>query len=400
MWDFLERILASVNLEEAIAEAPEEPSGTGEAKTVRIRIPPEIYFTEMALYTARNIIAKAVSSCEFRVFRNNKEDRTAIEYFLLNEAPNRNQNATEFWCDVVNKVLGKDNSALVIEANSMLFVADSYITEHGRPIMGNIYSGVVLKAGNEVLQLNRKYRAEDCMLFKLDNENYSRIINGLMSRYSDLISTAVTAFKTDGGSKFKIHIDAEKQGDEKFIEEFEDKISGQLQDFIEPGTAVFVEFEGYDLTETSKASVSSVSAKNILDIKESMFNAVADSLLLPRALMNGNINNVDDVVKEALTFAIDPFAKMIRRTLNKYSGYEEYKAGNRYDVYTGAIKHHDILDSADNLDKLIASGTTNQDENRELVGLPALNTESSRTYLMTKNYGKIDNVLREGEENA
>lgn len=401
MFDFLEKMLnyqAADEIKSSIQEDAEVSKGSEGADTVRIRIPPDIYFTEMALYNAKNLIAKAISSCEFRVYKNNQIDKTCLEYFTLNESPNRNQNASEFWSDVIHKVLGDNNSALVVQLNDMLFCAETYAVDRGFPVAGNIYSGVSLESCGSRLQLNRKFRYDECMLFKFDNEDYNAITTGLMGRYSELMATAISAFKNDGSGKYKLHVDAEKQGDEDFISEFEEKIAGQLADFLEPGAAVFVEFEGYNLTETTKTATSSVSAKNILEIKENMFNSVADSLNIPRSLMNGTINNIDDVVTELMTFAIDPFAKMISRTLNKYSGYEEYAKGNRFEVYTGAVKHHDILDAAVNLDKLYASGVTNQDENRNLVGLPERNTPESKSYVLTKNYGKLETLMNEGGE--
>ena len=61
-------------------------------------------------------------------------------------------------------------------------------------------------------------------------------------------------------------------------------------------------------------------------------------------------------------------------------------------VWLARFKHVDVVDSANNLDKLRSNGWT-FDEIREMVGYPALNTEFSQARALTKNYttGEEDN---------
>jgi phage portal protein BeeE len=49
----------------------------------------------MAFWSAVNIVANAVSKCEFKTFLNGKEDK-GKEYYLWNIEPNKNQNSSDF----------------------------------------------------------------------------------------------------------------------------------------------------------------------------------------------------------------------------------------------------------------------------------------------------------------
>ena len=56
--DFLARFIKKVKI--------------GTTESVVIEIPEELYYKEMAIYTARSYIANAISMCEMRVFENEK----------------------------------------------------------------------------------------------------------------------------------------------------------------------------------------------------------------------------------------------------------------------------------------------------------------------------------------
>lgn len=380
-------------LENWISKQKTEPASQGVDTVVTIDIPPDLYYQAMAVYTAKSLLANAIGRCEFQTYIDHKIEETE-DYYVLNVSPNVNQTATEFWHDVIDKMLGPKNAALVVEANGRLYCADSWNVAYDRPIAGNIYDGVTVGT----FTFNRKFRAEEVYLFRMDNENFNQILTGMNRRYGELIATAVTAFKTDGAQKFKIHIDATKENSDEFNEDFTKKIAEQLKEFLKPGSAVYPEFDGYDLQSLSSSTPSSVSAKNILEIKNDMFNTVADALKIPRALMNGTINNVKDISSEFLTYAVDPVAQIIEEGLNKRAGIREWMYGNRYKANTGKITHRDILEIGQQVNQLIASSTMNVDEVRHEIGMEPLNTPWSKIYFMSLNNTPTENMVKPVEE--
>ena len=54
----------------------------------------DIYIREMAFWSAVNLVANAVSKCEFKTFMNGKKPKARI--YLWNIETNKNQNSSAF----------------------------------------------------------------------------------------------------------------------------------------------------------------------------------------------------------------------------------------------------------------------------------------------------------------
>ena len=80
-----------------------------------------------ALITTIDMIASLVAKCEFKTYRNGKEFK-GYEWYSLNVKPNKNQNSTEFWQELISKLLFY-REALVINVNNQLIIADDFQKE-------------------------------------------------------------------------------------------------------------------------------------------------------------------------------------------------------------------------------------------------------------------------------
>ena len=352
----------------------------------------EIYFKELALYTAISYIANAISKCEIKTYVNGKEVKEK-EYFTLNYSPNINENSSQFWYKVIHKMFYSDKGeALVIENGGRLYCADSYSTDE-YPMLGNRYSNITIGT----LSMYRSYSANEVYLFKLENVKIKNLIDGLHQNYAELLSYAIKNYKKSNTTKYKLKLEGIEAGDEEFTKVFEEVIQDQLKTFIESGSGVYPEYEGYNLEDISpKSNVKDSS--DIINIKKDIFETVAQAIKIPQSLMLGNITNMKEVMNSFITNAIDPYAKMLERELSRKQGYERWKRGNYARFDTSKINHIDILEVSEKLDKLISSGTTCIDESRALIDMEPLNTEFSKTHFITKNYDTIENRLKGGED--
>ena len=354
--------------------------------TVTINIPPSLYYKELALYTASSLIENAISKCEFETYENGisvkKED-----YYLLNVAPNKNENSSLFWHKVVRRMIRNPKGALVVEIRGKLHCAVDFSIKEERPILGNLYDGVVLEGG---LQLNKIFRADEVFLFKMEDQNVKVLIDGIYEEYSSLLQTAARAFKDSNGRKFKFKVTGSKQGDEEFNTEFKEVIAKEIKAYMESDYATYVEYEGETLEEQKEKQ--RTSSDEVIKIRKDMFEMVGQALKIPQSLMTGNVTSVKDVMDVFLTLTVDPWADAITEVLNKRATVWEFMKGNYYKANTGKIKHRDIFDLAPNIEKLIGSSFLNPDETREELDRPALDTEWSKTYYMTKNIAKTEDV--------
>lgn len=363
--------------------------------TVVIDIPSSLYYKELALYTASSLIENAIGKCEFKTYENGKPVKKE-DYYLLNIAPNLNENASLFWHKVVRRMIRNPKGALVVEIRKKLHCATDFSVKEERPILGNLYDGVVLEGG---LQLSKIFRAEEVYLFRMEDQNVKVLIDGMYEEYGSLLQTAARTFKDTNGRKFKFKVSGVKQGDEEFNREFKEIIAKEIKAYMESEYATYVEYEGEELEEQTEKQ--RVNADDVVKIRKDMFEMVGQALKIPQALMTGNVTSVKDVADVFLTFSVDPIADAISEVLNKRATVKEFMSGNFYKADTGNIKHRDIFDLAPNIEKLIGSSALNIDELREEIDREQLNTEWSKMFFMTKNNAKTEDVvngLTEGGE--
>ncbi|MBC5625001.1 phage portal protein [Clostridium sp. NSJ-49] len=354
----------------------------------------QIYFKELALYTAISYIANAISKCEIKTFVKGKEVKEE-EYFVLNYSANLNENSSLFWHKVIEKIFysSKGEALVIVGRDKKLYCADDYTVDE-LPMLGNRYRNIRIGT----LSLDRSYRIDEVFLFRLENMQVKKIIDGLHENYSEFLTCAIKNYKKSNSNKYKLNLDEVEAGDEKFNKIFETIIKEQLKSFIESEFSIYPEYSGQKLEDITPKN-SSKDASDILSIKKDIFETTAQAIKIPQSLMLGNITNMKEVMNTFITNVIDPYAKMIERELTRKEGYQSWKEGNYAKVDTSKINHIDILEVAEKLDKLISSGTTCIDETRALIDMEALNTDFSKTHFITKNYDTIENRLKGGEKN-
>ena len=72
--------------------------------TIIIDIPAELYYKDLAVYTATSLISNAISRSEVKTYENFKPVKKD-DYYLLNVSPNRNETSSLFWHRVINKMI-------------------------------------------------------------------------------------------------------------------------------------------------------------------------------------------------------------------------------------------------------------------------------------------------------
>lgn len=364
-----------------------------DASSVVIDIPAELYYKELAIYTASSLISNAISRSEIRTFERGIPVKKR-DYYLLNVSPNMNETSSVFWHKVINRVI-RNGEALVVEAGGSLYCADSYTRALERPILGDIYESVAV--GN--FTFNKKFDQSDSYLFRLDNINVRTLIDGMYAEYGKILSSAAKALKQSNGQKYKLHIDGVKAGDTEFNDEFNNFITKQLKTYMESDNAVYPEFDGYKLeADPTYGNGKSGSASDFVALKKELFSSVAGAFHIPESMMTGNITNMADIIGSFLTFGADPYADMITEALNKEAGVDNFLAGNYYQVDTSRIMHRDAFDVAADVSNLISSGVKCIDEVREMLGDAPLNTDWSKKHFITKNFEEIERFLTSTEK--
>ena len=347
----------------------------------------QLYIKELALYTAVGLLADLLATCEFQVFRDGRPVKDGT-WYRLNVSPNVNQSAAEFKAQWVTR-LYYDGHALVIPVSGQLFVADSFqIQEY--PLLGNQFVGI--SVGN--LQLHKTFYAGDAYYLAQGDRSVKRLVDGVFAGYGELLAAAADASKRAGGEKYVFEIGRRASGTKEEQDAYMAQIQKNLQSFVKSVSSAYPITQDQKLTRLTNSSSGSYTG-DVVSLRKDVYSIVASALHLPESLLSGNMTNVDQIVNQALTFAIDPLASRIGNELTRktYTEAQATTGGCWIAVNTSNIGHVDPVTMADKLDKLIASGISCIDETRRRCGLPELNTPWSQRHYITKNYDSVENTL-------
>lgn len=342
-----------------------------------------IFYKELAIRSCTSIIANALVMSEFKTFEKGEETRKDTHYFL-NVQPNKNQNAAEFWNEVVTKMI-YDNECLVVNIDDEFFVADDFTpTEY--VYYKNTYKNVVVKG----LPIKRTFDEEDVFYFKLNDKNIKKMIDGLFNDYSTLLTAAIKSYKKANGFKGILKIDSMMPQDDESKAALEDLISNQFKKYIENDNALLPLSDGMQLIESDKSKGTAKDTRDIKKIIDDILEFVCMATKVPIGLVKGDVAGVSEMTDNFLMLCINPFAKILQTEINrKLYSKKQYLQRTYLKIDTQKIRLVDLGKLATAADLLFRIGVHNRDDNRELVGKERLNTKDSMMYYVTKNYESV-----------
>ena len=342
----------------------------------------EAYIREMAFWSCVNTVANAVSKCEFKTYAKNREVK-GDEYYLWNYEPNQNQSSTMFLHKLIAQ-LYKNNEALVIELNGKLLVADSFgHTEYA--LYPDTFDNVVVGT----YSFNAKFSMNDVLYFKLNECNMKSVANGLYNAYNEMIQYAMAAYKKSRGSKGILDVDAKAQGADNFEDSFKKLMNEHFKTFFSNDSAVLPLFEGYKYTEIGTGSQSE-NTRDIRSMIDDVLDMTARSFGIPPALLNGKVEGTKEAVDHLLTFCVDPLCDMLQEEINRKRYGDKVLGGDYLKIDTTCIKHIDLFDSSEAIDKLIGSAAFCINDIRIKCGETIIDEPWAWQHFITKNYTEVD----------
>lgn len=352
-----------------------------------IKITEPTYIKNLAVYTAVSIIANALSQCEIVVYENGEKVENE-NWYDLNVKPNVNENASGFWHKVVERMLTAPEGmgALVFVSGGSLYVADSYAIQEKRPfkMAGNLYNAVTV----DDFQLQKTFTARDTILFKLNDSGIQEVVNAAYNELSAAVSASINSYAGDHMQRWKFKVSSMEAGSKEFKEKWESSIKKKIVEYVKGDTNVYVEYDGRTLDPVDAGSSKKTPADDPVKFIEEIYDFTFKAFHIPSGLLSttGN-NNIGDLMTLFLTFAVDPIADMIGKTLTgAYYDANGYAKGNYFRVDTSKIKHVDIFAIASDADKLISSGFATINEARKAAGLDPGAEKWLDEHILTKNY--------------
>lgn len=364
----------------------EKKMEVAEISPVTQKLLDQIAIKELALHIGISYIANTLSKCEFKVYENGEETNNLL-YYRLNVAPNPNENSSQFINKFIENYYYKGHS-LLVHNGDFLYCADEFDIDDSNPLKENTFYNVTFNCH----QMKKKHKASDVFYIKLDNQSVRGLIDSLYMQYSEVIATALANYKRTNGAKYKLVLEQYRAGDPVFEELYKKSLQNQLKSFINNDNTVFPQFKGMDLQEFSSKTPQSTA--DIISMRKETFEVVAQALKIPLSMMNGNITNMNEIVKVYLSICIDPLADMISEELTrKYYTFDEWKKGCYIKVDTSCVNHVDMLEVANEVYNLVGAGF-NLDEIRKRLDIATLGTEFSQKHFLSKNFVPAEDVLQ------
>ncbi len=352
-----------------------------------------IYMKKLAIHTCVSFIARTISQSEFQVRDKGAHKKDEL-YYRLNVRPNKNQTASTFWEDIINKLI-HDNEALIIKTDDDdLLVADTF-THNEYAVFEDTFTDVTVKE----YTFKRVFKQSEVLHLKYRNERLAPLIDGLYADYGDLFGRILNSQKRKNQIRSTVKVDALTAKSEKEMGKLQGFINKMYKAIGEREVAIIPEQPGFDYKEHFSGSGNGIqSVEELNKVTGGFFDQVALALNIPLALIKGEMADVEKVTKNYMLYTINPLLKKIKDEINsKFFSKEEYLTNSK--IMIKAISYQSIFDLATAVDKLRASGLMNGHEIRDELGLERADDPLLDKYFITKNYQETSEALGGGENN-
>ncbi|PEO87323.1 phage portal protein [Bacillus wiedmannii] len=358
----------------------------------------DYFYKKLAVESCIDLIANALTRCEFQTFEKGKEKRGGNHY-LLNVQPNQNQNASEFMHSLVNHLI-MENECVVIMQNEQLYIADSFnVTKFA--LKENIYNDITI----EDFTFKKTFNASEVFHFKLNDRNIMQIIDGMYSSFGKLLASSIDYYKRKNNKRLLIKGDFLRAQDPETQAAIDEMFEGQLKNWFNADKAgsAFQLQDGYvieDMSDSKNGVSNNSTSRDVSDLINDIFNYVAIAFHVPIGILKGDVADIEKQMDSFLAFCINPIAELIQDEFNrKMYTKKEYIERTYLKIDTTKIKVVDITKLATALDKLFAIGGLSINDILIILGREPIEEEWANKRFVTKNYQETDS-LEGGEKNG
>lgn len=348
---------------------------------------------DLAFNCCVNLIARAIANCEFKTFERGQPTKKDY-YYLLNVEPNVNENSTAFWQKAIYKLYTQNEVLMVpiIKSGKLnLVIADSWTKPEYIPTQENVYRQI--QVGQQ--SYTRDMREHEILHLMLNSTNAKAVVDALYESYKKLVQASLKSNVWGNGQHMKVHVSQAANGRDDFEQKFAEMLEKNYKPFLETGTGILPEFDGYDF-QLMNNGASGKDTRDIRALFDDVFAFTARGLGIPPVLVQGDVAGINDIINHWLTTCIDPLAAQITEECNrKLVPRESWMSGDRIYVDTSTIQHFDMFANAANIEKIVESAAYSINELREATGGAALPDDWANIHWMTKNIATVETVARD-----
>ena len=353
----------------------------------------ELVYKRLALEITIDLIANSFARADWKTFDKGEQVEKQL-FYKLNVAPNEHQTSTEFFKQVVRRIM-LDGEVLVYPNDGRLYVAESFTKKQvsfNKITFNNItINNHVVQTGGTPITLSQ----ENVIYMKYNDVKIKSFMDSYTRAYNSLLESAVYGYQSNKTRRFTLDSKLFRSQSNEAQDEFNKLMAQNLADFAssKAGAKIYAKSNDWQIENVSDKQIESSndSRRFIRD----MFDIVANTYHVPIQMIMTSWEGTEvtqNVIDNYLVNAVYPMIDLFKEAINRYNYSEqEYLNGSRVqpDVTkvrvtdlktigtfiaqvfpTGALSLNDIVDNYLHLDKL-----------PEPIG---------NTRVITKNYQNID----------
>ncbi|MGE6550306.1 phage portal protein [Bacillus mycoides] len=363
----------------------------------------ETAYKRLYIDSAIDLIARSLNGCEFQTYREGKLIKS-LNHYQLNVAPNKNENAFEFWHKVVHNLV-YHNEVLILCKNGQLWVADSFFRDTTQGFREYTYKNVVVNTE----MLPRTYREQDVLYLKFATESINEVIDNLYSSYGQLLSKAIQNYKKNGQRRYLFKGRFISSITDKKSKEASDLFEKQMSDFMDPEKDGAVLFQPENVQMEDKSpETKQIDTRDIKAISKDMLEFVATGFHIPPPILSGmndggivsSASNPTGDLDNFILFALRPLGELIVTEYNrKMFAREQYIAKTYTKFNMDNFKLLDINKLSTAVDKLFAVGGLCINDVLVRLGQEPIEEDWANKRYVTKNYERADLDSKGSETN-
>ncbi|WP_088838942.1 phage portal protein [Listeria sp. ILCC792] len=345
------------------------------------------YLKRIALDTCIQFLARSIAQSDFQIRDGTKILKNDWHY-KLNVRPNSDESASTFWEKAIYKLVHDGECLIVLSDTDDLLIADSFERKE-YALFEDIFTHVTVKD----YEFKRSFLMNKVFYLEYANSKLSTFIEGLFDDYGEIFGRMISAqlrnYQLRGIVKIGKNGGAFDPKKQAALQAYLDKMYASFQNNSVALVPETQDFEYIELGATRATNAQSID--ELTKLKKSMIDDVAKMLGIPPSLIHGEMADLDNSMKAFDQYCKRHFMRKIQDELNaKIFTPSEFSAGQHVKI----INQKSPLESAEAAEKLIASGSFNGNEVRDMYGWERADDPKLDRYTPTKNY-----QLEEGGEN-
>lgn len=336
------------------------------------------YLKRLALDTCIQFLGRSIAQSDFQVRNGNKIIKKDL-YYKLNIRPNTDESATTFWEKVIYKLIYDGECLIILSDSDDFLIADSFYREE-YALYDDIFKDVVVKD----YEFKRNFKMSDVLYLEYANSKISQFLDGLFNDYGEMFGRMINAQLRNYQLRGLVKVGAGQIFDEGKQEKLQNYINKLYSVFNKSSVAIVAEMQGLEFEELGATrSTTTQSIEELTKLKKSVMDDVAKMLGIPPALIHGEMADLSNSMKAFDKYCKRHFVRKIQDEMNaKLFTPSEFLQGQSIRI----VGQGSPLENAEAVDKLIASGSYNRNEVREMLGDERSDDPELDRYILTKNY--------------